>query len=70
MSIQNQSTIRLEGRSSNNSRIIKVRNPGRQNNPNLFISVYNNKKSKKINEIEEEEKKKKKYVSKKIFAQK
>ena len=58
VSIQNQSTIRLEGRSSNNSRIIKVRNPGRQNNPNLFVSVYNNKKSKKINEIEEEEKKK------------
>ncbi len=44
VSIQNQSTIRLEGRSSNNSRIIKVRNPGRQNNPNLFVSVYNNKK--------------------------
>ena len=56
---ENQSSFRLNESLSNNFRQYRTRNLERQrNNENLFISTYNTKPSKNLNEIEEEEKKK------------
>ena len=59
ISRQNQPSLTINENPINNFRRIRTRNIGsRQINQNIFLSVYNNKKNKKLNEIEEEEKKK------------